>query len=255
MINKETIKRNFSRYAHCYDRYAAIQNRCAQQLISKVTKRCFAKILDIGCGTGNFTSILRDSFPLAEIKAIDISPQMIKVAKQKLKGKKVEFIAADAETFDFKEKFDLISSNAAFQWFQDLKATCRRYASILSQGGCILFSTFGPRTFFELNKSLSDFYGKDLPLSAAGFPSAAEINAILSDSFYGVTLEEVVYKEKYASLSDLLNNIKYCGSRGNGYAAGKFWLPAAMRQIEKLYRKNFNDIEATYQIFFCEAVR
>ncbi len=92
MIDKELIKRNFSRYAEYYDQYCSVQSLCARKLIEKNKTDCIRsllskrasgplRILEIGCGTGNYTKLLIKRFPNAEIKALDISPAMIKIAK------------------------------------------------------------------------------------------------------------------------------------------------------------------------------
>ena len=98
--DKELIKRNFSRYAGHYDKYCNIQNECAARLINKLNGADFHNILDIGCGTGNYTRLLRRKFPDARIKAVDISGKMIERARGKLSAEKTKFITTDAETIN-----------------------------------------------------------------------------------------------------------------------------------------------------------
>jgi hypothetical protein len=54
---------------------------------------------------------------------------------------------------------------------------------------------------------------------------------------------------------DLLRTIKYSGTRGRGSTLKKTWSPALLKKIEREYREAFGSVEATYQAFFCEAVR
>ncbi|MHC4220939.1 MAG: methyltransferase domain-containing protein, partial [Planctomycetota bacterium] len=119
MSNTETIKKNFSRYARQYDNYANIQNQSAEKLIETIEKKQFDKILDIGCGTGCYTKLLQNHFPAAKIKALDISSEMINVAKDKLAHSNIDFLIADGQKIALDEKFDLITSNACFQWFDN----------------------------------------------------------------------------------------------------------------------------------------
>ena len=116
MINKKVIENNFSRYAKFYDSYSTIQNFSAQELISQVRANGFKNILDIGCGTGNYTRLLKGKFPQAKITAIDLSKEMLCIAKDKLADRSIKFLRADGQKLKIKEKFDLISSNATFQW-------------------------------------------------------------------------------------------------------------------------------------------
>lgn len=255
MIDRATIKKNFSRYARYYDRYSTIQNLCGVRLISKIETNGFEKILDVGCGTGNYTKLLREKFPMATIRAIDISPAMIEVAKEKLQGEKIEFIAADGETINLENRFDLISSNATFQWFKDLEKTLLIYRSLLSKRGIILFSTFGPLTFCELDGALKELSEKHAAISSCNFFEKMRLEKILKRLFDDVELERKLYKRKYSSLSEFLKNIKYSGTRGNGTDTKGVWTPKAMYDLEKMYVKKFKNIVATYEVLFCKGVR
>lgn len=250
MIDKSIIKNNFSKYAHFYDKYSDIQNICASELIKRVDGEVYGNILDLGCGTGNFTALLRDKFPDARIKAVDISAEMIKVAKSKLRGKNIDFMVADGEKEEFNEHFDLISSNAGFQWFGNLEKTLARYRNALSEEGAVLFSTFGPGTFIELNESLKRLFGENASISSGNFLEKEKIEKILKGFFKQMEVEKKIYKEEYSSLKELLKKIKYSGVRGAGINTKNFWSPGILSDLENLYGKN---IIATYEVFFCKA--
>ncbi len=207
MIDKKVIKTNFSKYAKVYDRYSTIQALSAARLIKKINRRGFKNILDIGCGTGNYTALLKDRFPGAQVKAVDISGEMIKISKDKFKSSYIEFITADAEKIDFNEGFDLISSNATFQWFENLEAALKRYAKILNKNGLIIFSIFGPRTFCELAGSLEEFSKQSPAIAASGFLNRTKIESMMKNTFRNVKVQEEIYKENYGSLKDLLKKI------------------------------------------------
>ena len=193
MINKEIIKRNFSRAAQYYDAYSTVQYRCALKLIDKVKANSLSKILDIGCGTGNYTKLLKDKYPAAQIKAVDISREMVKIAKKKLQNSTIEFIIADAEVVDFKENFDLISSNASFQWFENLEGTLLKYRKLLNKNGVVLFSIFGPLTFYELNKSLKELSSCEGTLiSSCNFVEKVRIEKILRSLFRDIEVEHKI---------------------------------------------------------------
>jgi len=256
MADKEVIKNNFSRYAKYYDRYSSVQYACALELINKIKINGFKKILDIGCGTGNYTKCLRTKFPLAQIKALDISSDMIEVAREKLGDEKIEFIVADGESISFKEKFDLISSNASFQWFEDLKGALLRYKRLLNRKGVISFSTFGPDTFCELSQSLREMYRRrEVSLSSCNFPQKTEVEKILKVLFKEVEIERKIHKEEYNLLPELLRKIKYSGVRGAGLDRKAFWTPGTIEELQKVYKGKFKGITVTYEIFFCRGVK
>lgn len=254
MRDKEIIKRNFSRCAKHYDRYCSIQNHSARKLIDKLKKISFLKILDIGSGTGNYTRLLRKRFPNAKIKALDISSEMVRIAKSKLAGKRVDFIVADAETLELDDKFDLISSNACFQWFEHLEEALVKYRDLLLKNGTILFSIFGPLTFFELNGALRELFKKDITISSSNFIKKDRLEKILKKHFKEVYIQEQVLREGFNSLWELLNRIKYTGAKGDGINNRGFGRLKIL-DLEKIYKKEFKGIPATYQIFYCRAER
>lgn len=253
-MDKDTIIRNFSRYARSYDKYADIQKRVASELLGLMREDGFRRILEIGCGTGNYTLLLREKFKNASLKAIDISGKMIDVASEKLKDKSIEFIVADAETIDIGGDFDCITSNASFQWFSDLENTIKRYSVALKEDGIILFSIFGPATFKELNSSLKHVL-KDPSMVADGFMNKEEIEGLLRENFESVRIKEAVYEESFPHLKDLLHKIKFSGVRGNGINGGAIFTPRLLKGLEKAYLDKFKRISATYQVFYCEGRR
>ncbi len=253
-MDKETTVRNFSKYAPTYDKYADIQKRVASELLGLMREDGFRRILEIGCGTGNYTLLLREKFKNASLKAIDISGKMIDVASEKLKDKSIEFIVADAETVDIGVDFDCITSNASFQWFSDLEKTIKKYSAALKEGGTIFFSIFGPVTFKELNFSLKHVL-KDSSTAADDFMSKEEIEGLLRGNFKSVRIKEAFYEESFPCLKDLLHKIKFSGIRGNGMNGGVIFTPHALKELEKVYLDKFKRISATYQVFYCEGRR
>lgn len=252
MIDKDIVKNNFSKYAKHYDSHCSVQNLSALHLASKTELNQFKNILDIGCGTGNYTMLLRGSFPDAAITAVDISKEMIDVARGKLEYDNINFITADAETLSLSDRFDLISSNASFQWFDNLDKALYKYRELLKSDGIITFSIFGPLTYLELNGSLQQLYGEDAKTHSAGFSNKACIEDILRKGFKEVDIEEKIYKRKYDSLKQLLENIKYTGTRGNSNGNGKLWTAEKIKTLEKIYIERFGNIITTYQVFLCK---
>lgn len=255
MHDKEIVKRNFSRNAVHYDMYATAQNHSASKLIGKVNMSKVRDILDIGCGTGNYTKLLMDKFMDARIKAIDISCNMIEVARNKLKSKEIEFIIADAETVTLDEKFDLISSNASFQWFNNLEKVLVKYKKLLRRNGVILFSIFGPRTYYELNASLKELFRKDISIDSCSFFDKKILNGIFEKYFRNISIDEDILQEKYSSVLHLLNKIKYTGTRGSGIKDNSLWTAGIINDLERIYRKKYGNLMSTCQIFYCRGVK
>lgn len=251
-MDKETIKRNFSKCASTYDYYASIQNRCGLILAASVKGQKFNKIMDVGCGTGTYTGILSNKFPGARIKALDISKQMIEVAKRKLAQETIDFIVADFETHKTDERFDLISSNAALQWSSSLDQALKKLKSLLKAGGQLSFSIFGPKTFWELNQATLEL-GLKADMAAGDFLEKEGLNKILKANFREVQLKEVIFNEQYSSLVELLEKIKYTGVRGRGFISKAVLTLAKLVRLQEIYLKKHRAITASYQVFFVKA--
>lgn len=77
-------------------------------------------VLDVGCGPGNSTSVLKKLFPDSYILGIDNSENMIKRAKESYAD--LSFRLCDVTTgLDTLDSYDLIFSNACFQWIPNHK--------------------------------------------------------------------------------------------------------------------------------------
>ncbi|MGM0380146.1 MAG: class I SAM-dependent methyltransferase, partial [Bacillota bacterium] len=73
------------------------------------------KILDAGCGTGNFTKKIKENYKKVDIIGIDISNKMLKIARQK--NSELEFKKMDLNDLNFEDNtFDKIISMATFEF-------------------------------------------------------------------------------------------------------------------------------------------
>lgn len=256
---KNNICQNFSKMAEKYDQYAIIQKKVADQLLSffpqNGLRNTIRTILEIGCGTGILTQKLHAIYPNAQIMAVDIAPGMIAFAQIKNHSPRINWILADAEQLPDFNQMDLIVSNATFQWFSNLDRSLLSYKQLLSASGKLVFSIFGPKTFFELQTVLSEYFQKDIQISASQFKPREEIEHICKSHFSTVQIQEFVYVDEFLDLATLLRQIKYTGTRGVGIFGNQnlFWTKAHLQSIETIYRQHFGNIKATAHVFFVVA--
>mgnify|MGYP000683580276 CR=1 FL=1 len=75
-------------------------------------------VLDIACGTGVLIGdYLRRN--VESVTAVDISPEMVRIAREKFPQENVRFVCGDAETTPLGEGFDAIVIYNAFPHFPD----------------------------------------------------------------------------------------------------------------------------------------
>ena len=100
------------------------------------------KILELGCGPGNVTRLLKLRFPEGQISAIDLAPQMIEIARKQLPD--VDFLVMDVRDISIiPVKFDAIMSSFCLPFLSNsdavkLIADC---SSHLVPGGVLYIST------------------------------------------------------------------------------------------------------------------
>ncbi|MCL6605316.1 MAG: malonyl-ACP O-methyltransferase BioC [Paenibacillus sp.] len=232
------IRRQFNRSANSYDAHAHVQrmmsDRLAKPFIGWKNKSNIAElnILEIGCGTGTLTEILVNEWPSSSITALDIAPAMIKLAEQrvlsadvnfngirKITSDRLRFILADVEMWAPEAptaSFDIIVSNACFQWLSNPRQTLGHLQRMLRPGGMLKFTTFGPDTFCEMHKAFNEAYrasGMDPQRHGLSFLSTNEWNKLLKESgFSSIYYERSIQMENYASARDFLHSVKAMGA-------------------------------------------
>jgi malonyl-CoA O-methyltransferase len=211
------------------------------------------KILEPGCGTGLYTRMLLDAFRGASVFGVDISEAMVRVARRGIGDPRARFAVADAEEIA-RGRYDLVTSNAVFQWFLSLPRTLARMASLLPGGGLLTFSFFGPETYAELDAALRGSAPRrgardGERVAAASFHSREEISDALSSAFPRWDVAERRYHQEFPNLAELLRSIRYTGTGGGG--GRESWSPGKLARVEEAYREREGGIRATYQVFLC----
>jgi len=95
-----------------------------------------ARVLDIACGTGVlFPDYL--SRGVANVTAVDISPEMARIASRKAEGTCIRVLCGDAQTLDLSGPFDCCVIYNAFPHFTNPEALIARMAALLRAGGTL----------------------------------------------------------------------------------------------------------------------
>jgi len=254
MINKEKLKRRFSRHAKTYDQYAVVQKFMGDHLINQVKHLKVTRILEVGSGTGYVTQKLIKTFPKAEITAVDIAEGMIKVAKARVNNDQVNFLCGDIEDLQFEGAYDLIISNATFQWFNHLEGTLSKLNALLSSKGVVCFSTFGEKTFHELHETYKAIQPDNSLRPGQSFLTLGDLESVMFNTFNQrqITTETADYTETFDSCLSFFESIKKIGAN-NSSSQGTVKDPTFLQNVINHYESNYTvkgKVKATYQAVF-----
>jgi trans-aconitate 2-methyltransferase len=120
-----------------YLAFADERTRPAADLLARVPNENPSHVADLGCGPGNSTALLVQRWPHAKIEGIDSSPQMIEAAKKS--GVAADFTLADLASWKPAAAYDVIFSNATYQWLPDHRALLPRLMGFVAKGGVFAF--------------------------------------------------------------------------------------------------------------------
>ena len=120
-----------------YLRYERERTQPSLDLAWRIPLAAPLEIIDLGCGPGNSTRVLRQKWPNARIVGLDSSPAMIERARQS--STDIEWRVADIQTWSEPDRFDLIFANASLHWIANHGALTRRLLETLKPAGVLAF--------------------------------------------------------------------------------------------------------------------
>jgi trans-aconitate 2-methyltransferase len=104
-------------------------------LIARIRLASPARIIDLGCGPGNSTAVLRQKWPQADLIGLDSSADMLAAARQAYPAE--QWLLADAATWQADRPFELVFSNAALQWLPDHARLFPQLFAQVAPGGAL----------------------------------------------------------------------------------------------------------------------
>ncbi|GDY27422.1 malonyl-ACP O-methyltransferase BioC [Agarivorans sp. Toyoura001] len=153
IIDKEQVARHFSKAVDTYNDFAGLQRDIGHRLLQEVPNKHYPLAMDLGCGTGFFAKALQSSS--SQVIGIDLSHAMASQAKRVNTG--IAAVVADAEQLSLaNDSVDLVFSNLALQWCNDLSTALSEIKRVLKPGGVAVFSTLLDGTLYELKQSWSE---------------------------------------------------------------------------------------------------
>lgn len=130
-MEKNRIITFFDAMASDWDNGQLRNEKAISYILDKAEISKGKKVLDVACGTGVlFPDYMRRG---AEITGVDISFEMMRVAKKKFPD--IEVICADAEEYAFEKDYDTVMIYNAFPHFPDPERLIKNLSSALKDRG------------------------------------------------------------------------------------------------------------------------
>lgn len=133
-----------------YLRFGEERTRPAAELAARVGVESPGLVVDLGCGPGNSTTVLRRRWPGARVIGVDDSPEMIEAASTVQPDG--EWILGDIARWSPQGPVDVFYSNATLQWLPDHGSLIPRLFSCVAAGGALAFQI--PSRDFALVRTL-----------------------------------------------------------------------------------------------------
>ncbi len=118
-----------------YLAFADLRLRPALDLLARVPVESPATVVDLGCGPGNVTRILKQRWPDAAITGIDGSPEMLAAARKE--DPAIDWREADIAAWRPEAPVDVLYSNAALHWLDGHDALFPRLLEMVARGGAL----------------------------------------------------------------------------------------------------------------------
>lgn len=146
-----------------------------------------AAVLEIGCGTGQFTRQLTGR--AFNLTAIDIGAAMVRAAKRNVTDTTIKFHVCSFEDFADPGPFDLIVSATAFHWI-DPDVGLAKAARLLRPGGWLALLSTQERYPEPLHGRLHDLWIRHSRQSGEPPGQPGWLTALRETSLFGETVEE-----------------------------------------------------------------
>ena len=142
--------KEFSRAAGVYETdEAGVYKMCKKDypdVLAELEKEPFTDLLDCGCGTAPMLTLLKQKYPDKRYTGIDLTPEMIEVAKAKrMPG--VELVVGDCEKLPFADNaFDAVICCQSFHHYPNVQDFFDSVYRVLRPGGRLILRDMTART-------------------------------------------------------------------------------------------------------------
>ena len=274
-VDPRAVRRAFARAAATYDAAAVLQREVGTRMASRLDyiKVAPRVILDAGCGTGEAVGELAVRYAGSRVVALDAALPMVEAARERARRARSlfrrllpdalgrgrhaapHFVCGDVNMLPLPGvAFDMVWSNLALQWVNDLPRAFAETRRVLKVGGLFTFTTFGPDTLKEIRAA---FARADGHTHTNRFIDMHDIGDLLvAAGFADPVLDMEQLTLTYADAGALMRELKAIGAtnatrgRPHGLMGRRRW-QRALSAFEAMRREG--RIPATFEVVYGHA--
>lgn len=240
-----------------------VERRMASRL--DLVKYAPARIVDVGCGAGASSALLRARYPGADIVLVDFAaaplarargaPSLAARLRSALGAVREHFVCADMDALPLATgACGMLWSNLALAWAPDPTATFREWHRVLEVGGLLMFASYGPDTLQELRAA---FAAADPSPHVHPFVDMHDLgDALVASGFADPVMDMDLLTVTYERPEDLVRDLRATGQR-NAHERRRRGLGgrAGWERMRAAYAARARDgrVPATFEIVYGHA--
>ncbi|OEC88354.1 MULTISPECIES: class I SAM-dependent methyltransferase [Methanobacterium] len=200
---KEKSKKSFNQQAENYDAgyYGKHANALYNTVLQKLNQFSFNKLLDVGCGTGNLLSLISSKYEV-QIVGIDLSPEMLNIARNKL-DETADLRLCDSESLPFNDNsFDMVICTDSFHHYPNPANVLAEVKRVLKAGGNFIIADPWLATPFRQFANIFMPFNKDGDIKIYG---ESEIRKLLENAGFNTVEWEQLNKRAFIATAHTTN--------------------------------------------------
>ncbi len=186
-----SVQKAYDNWSNQYDtndnKTRDLEAKALQQTLAGIA---FNNCLEIGCGTGKNTAWLITKSN--QITAVDLSPEMLAKAKQKINSSKVNFIQADIlQNWDFiNTKYNLVSFSLVLEHIEKLEPIFNKVAKAIAAGAYVYIGELHPFKQYSGSKARFTTDAGEVVVSCFNHHFSDFVQAAKNNGFKLITINE-----------------------------------------------------------------
>ena len=181
---------DYGKISRVYDVSRAANAETASKLITLLGVNRHSVIIELGCGTGNYTFAMQRRARL--VAGIDISPAMIQKARGKFPG--LQFVIGDVTSLPFRaDSFDGAIAIQVLHHVKDRSQFLRETCRVLRKGASVAIHSCSHRQMHAF--WFYHYFPKGLDIDLARIPDSTDIASLLTNAGFTKAGIEVCFTD------------------------------------------------------------